>query len=80
METEVLIERFVLQQLPQGDDVTKLELDEPLISTGIMDSFMLLRLIVFIEESFGIAIEDRDLIPENFQTIRQIKALIENKQ
>jgi acyl carrier protein len=80
MAIEVVIERFIMQQLPSEYGLTKLQLDEPLISTGIIDSLMLLQLIDFIEEHFGVSIEDEDIIPENFQTISHIKDLIEKKQ
>jgi acyl carrier protein len=40
----------------------------------------LLRLIVFIEEQFGLSVEDGELMPENFQSISLIKAYVESKQ
>jgi acyl carrier protein len=80
MAIEVVIERFIVQQIPSVYGLTKIHLDEPLISTGIIDSLMLLQLIDFIEEHFGVSIEDEDIIPENFQTISHIKDLIEKKQ
>lgn len=80
MNTEVAIERFVLDELLYGGGPAKLELDDELISSGLLDSMALLRLIVFIEEQFGVSVEDGDLMPENFQSISLIKTYVESKQ
>jgi acyl carrier protein len=37
-------------------------------------------LIAFIEEQFGVMIEDSEVIPENFETINEIKDFIEQKK
>ncbi len=50
----------------------KLDRETPLIEEGVIDSLGLFRLVAFIEEAFGVAIQDEDLRLENFQTIRQI--------
>lgn len=51
-----------------------------LLCSGILDSLTLLRLVVMIEERFGVAVEDGELIPDNFETINRIKAFLESKQ
>lgn len=51
-----------------------------LLCSGILDSLTLLRLVVMIEERFGVAVEGDELIPDNFQTINRIRALLESKQ
>jgi acyl carrier protein len=80
MNTEAAIERFVIDELLYGGGPTKLEPDDELISSGLLDSMALLRLIVFIEEQFGLSVEDGELMPENFQSISLIKAYVESKQ
>ena len=37
-------------------------------------------MVTFIEERFGVTIEDGELIPDNFETIRQITEMIASKQ
>lgn len=54
--------------------------DESLISSGILDSLALLRLITFLEERFGIAIEDHEVMQENFETIAHMEAFVAAKQ
>jgi acyl carrier protein len=80
MNTEAAIERFVLDELLYGGGPEVLEPDDELISSGLLDSMALLRLIVFIEEQFGLSVEDGELMPENFQTISLIRNYVETKK
>jgi acyl carrier protein len=50
--------------------------DEPLISGGLIDSFSLVDLALFVEEEFGVRIEDFELNMETFDTLAQLVALI----
>lgn len=51
--------------------------DSRLIDTGIVDSMGLFQLISFVEERTGLRIPDGQVIPENFQRIRDIVRLVE---
>jgi len=53
--------------------------EEPLLDGGLVDSVGVLRLAAFIEEHFDIQVEDEDLIPENFQTVRAVAAFVRSK-
>jgi acyl carrier protein len=57
-----------------------LDPDESLISSGVLDSLALLRLIAFLEEQMGVTVEDSEVIPENFETVNEIKGFIERKR
>lgn len=78
MNTETRVERFIIDELLLGSR-SELEFEEELITSRILDSLALLRLISFIEESFGVTIEDGELLPDNFRTIAAIKSMIESK-
>ncbi len=54
--------------------------DEPLITGGLIDSFSLVELALFIEKTFGIHLDDVDLTAENMDTLGQIVAFVEAKQ
>jgi len=56
-------------------------LDQPLLDSagGVIDSMSLWPLIVFIEERFGIKVEDTDIMQENFQTLRALTKFVESK-
>ena len=80
MDVETAIERFVVDELMLGDSNTKIDPNESLISSGVLDSLALLRLIAFLEEQMGVTVDDSEVIPENFETIHEIKSFIEKKK
>jgi acyl carrier protein len=54
--------------------------DEKLISSGLVDSFSLVDLGLFIEDTFGARIEDTELNADTFDSLEQLAALIQSKQ
>jgi acyl carrier protein len=50
--------------------------DQPLISSGVIDSFALVELSVFIEEEFGVAVPDPDMTAANFDTVELAVATV----
>ncbi len=53
---------------------------ETLISSGLIDSFSLVDLGLFIEDNFGVHIDDTELNAETFDTLEQLTALIRSRQ
>ena len=54
--------------------------DEALITSGLVDSFHLVDLALFVEDSFGVRIDDSELNADMFDTLAQLSALIESRQ
>ena len=54
--------------------------DEALISSGLIDSFSMIDLSLFIEDNFGVRIEDTELNAETFDTLEQLTALIQSRK
>lgn len=54
--------------------------DEPLITGGLVDSFSLVELALFIEETFGVHFDDVELTADNMNTVDQILGNIRAKQ
>ena len=50
--------------------------DEPLVSGGLIDSFALAHIGVFVENTFGVYIPDVELTVENMDTINLIAARV----
>ncbi len=53
---------------------------EPLISSGLVDSFSLVDLALFVEDSFGVHIDDTELNAQTFDTLVQLVTLIQSRQ
>jgi acyl carrier protein len=62
------------------DTTYPLKDNEPLITGGLVDSFSLVELALFIEENFGVHFDDPELTADNMDTLNQIVANIEAKQ
>ena len=54
--------------------------DEAIISSGMIDSFHLVDLSLFVENEFGVRIDDSELNKETFDSIDQLAALIEQRK
>ncbi|MEP0804119.1 MAG: acyl carrier protein [Chloroflexota bacterium] len=54
--------------------------DEPLISSGLIDSFSLMDVALFVEDTFGVRIEDTELNADTFDNLTQLAALIESRR
>ena len=54
--------------------------DEKLLSSGIIDSFSLVDLGLFVEDTFGVRIEDTELNAETFDSLEQLAGLIQSRQ
>jgi acyl carrier protein len=74
------IERFIVEELLRDGGRKSISMDEPLISTGLIDSLAMLRLISFLEEEFSLTIGDGEVTPDNFETLQQLLQFIERKQ
>ena len=54
--------------------------DEPLISSGLIDSFSLMDIALFVEDKFGVRIEDTELNADTFDSLTQLASLIESRR
>jgi len=52
---------------------------ESLISTGLIDSFSLVDLALYIEDNFGVRIDDTELNTETFDSLEQLSELIRSR-
>ena len=54
--------------------------DEALISGGLIDSFNLVDLALFVEDNYGVRIDDTELNADTFDSLEQLVALIETRR
>ena len=57
-----------------------LALDAALISSGLIDSFHLVDVALFVEDTFGVRLDDGELNAQCFDSIAQLTALIVQRQ
>ena len=72
------IREFVVENFLFGKD-NGLKDDTSFLDEGIIDSTGILELVSFLEDEFGIAVEDEELIPENLDSIANVTTYLEKK-
>lgn len=78
MKTEVvknLILDYIRKEFLEDEDVD-LNFDTPLISSGYVDSFSMVSLLVFLENRFNIKIPPSKATPMAFDTVNNIVSLV----
>jgi acyl carrier protein len=78
-QTRDRIRRFILDNF-YVPDPGRLGDDVSLIGTGIVDSTGMLEIIELVEGEMGVEVGDRDILPDNFDTIGRITAYVERKR
>jgi acyl carrier protein len=73
---EVVLEYVRDEYVEDEDEAEDLTADTPLISGGIVDSFSMVSLKVFLEKRYQIQIPDSDATPEAFDTVNKIVELV----
>ena len=54
--------------------------DEALLSSGLIDSFSLMDVALYVEDTFGVRIEDTELNVDTFDTLSQLATLIDSRK
>jgi acyl carrier protein len=72
--TNYLISEIVVKTVKNS-----LDPDDDLIEEGIIDSLGIMKLIQFLEKTYGIELVDDEIIPENFQTLTNIIHFVNQK-
>jgi len=75
--TNDIIRQYITSELAtEGKEVSDTDL---LVEDGIIDSFAIMSLLGFLEEQFSIQIGGDELLPENFQSVAALTAMVERK-
>jgi acyl carrier protein len=64
---------FSTKGYPYSDDASFLE-------NAILDSMNVMELVLFLEEKWGIKIEDFEIVPENFDSVSRLAAFVHSKE
>jgi len=72
------LEQFVAVKVLKQPD-RRIGADEALISGGLIDSFSLMDLALFVEDTFGARIEDTELNAQTFDSLNQLATLIQSR-
>ena len=71
---------FILNEFLPGEDPAALTDSTALVTTGILDSIAILKVVTFLESQFGITLEPHEAVVENLNTLSDIARLVTSKQ
>jgi acyl carrier protein len=54
--------------------------DASFLDQGIVDSMNVLELVNFVEERYKVKVDDRDIVPDNFDSVTRLAAYVRSKQ
>ena len=80
MNTHEIILDFIMNEMLHGSLTTPLADEDQLVESGIIDSFGVMTLLSFLDEKFSIQISGNELIPENFESVSALAALVNRHQ
>jgi len=77
MEIRNEILEFIKCEIVDGLMNINLDFTTDLIESGVIDSMGIMKLLVFVEDSFNLKVSDSELVPNNFESINSISHLVE---
>ncbi len=70
---------YIAKEIMKQPD-RKIEPDQPLLTSGLIDSFHLVDLAMFIEDKYGVRIDDAELNAQSFDSLTQLAAFIQSRR
>jgi len=79
MSTEAKVREYILENYLFTNDQNALMNEDSFLDKGIIDSTGILEIIMFLEDEFGVKVEDEEMIPENLDSVKNIVSFIQRK-
>ena len=76
---EEKVRAYIAQNILFSGDGYPYPDDASFLNEGIIDSMNVLELVMFVENNYGITVEDQDIVPDNFDSISKLAAYIRRK-
>ncbi|MCW9024276.1 MAG: acyl carrier protein [Gammaproteobacteria bacterium] len=80
MSVKDKVRGYILENYLFSDDPSALADGDSFLDKGIIDSTGILEVIYFLEDEFGVSVEDDEMVPENLDSVDNIVAFIGKKQ
>jgi acyl carrier protein len=79
-DIKATVKTFILNEFLPGEEPAALTDTTPLMTTGILDSIAVLKVVTFLENQFHITIEPHEAVVENLNTVSDIGGLVMSKK
>ena len=74
-----IVNQFIIKNFLFSDQKENIDENLSLYEKGIIDSTGVLEIVDFLEETFGIEIEDDELVPDNLDSIKKMSKFVQRK-
>jgi acyl carrier protein len=74
------IKHYIMSEFLPGESPDELTDSTPLISGGVLDSIATLKLVMHVEDRYGVTLEPHEVDKENLDTLELIARLVASKQ
>ncbi len=76
---EDLIRSYIARNILFSEEGYPYADDASFLDEQIVDSMNVLELVMFVEETFGISVEDQEIVPDNFDSVSKLAAFVYRK-
>lgn len=73
------IKQYIAKNILFSDNGFTYSDDASFLEEGIVDSLGIMDLVLFIEQNFGLSVDDEDLIPDNFDSVNKLARYIQRR-
>jgi len=77
MDIHEKIRVFIAKNLLFSDNGFGYSDDASFLQEGIVDSVGVMELILFVEETFGLTVDDNDITPDNFDSVNKLANFVQ---
>ena len=72
------IRSYIVSNFLFGDE-SSLKDDTSFMESGILDSTGVLELVTFLESTYGVKVQDQEMVPENLDSVNRAAAFVARK-
>lgn len=78
-ETKTKVRAYIVENFIMGGNADHLKDADSFMETHVVDSTGFLELVTFLEETYGFAVLDDEMVPENLDSLDNIDAYVQRK-
>jgi acyl carrier protein len=76
---EIAIRQFIVENFLAGKDDPSFKNNDSFMETRVIDSTGIMELLEFVEEEWGISVQDSELTPDNFDSVVKVAGFVQSK-
>ena len=78
-DTKTKVRAYIVENFIMGGNADHLKDSDSFMETHVVDSTGFLELVTFLEETYGFAVLDEEMVPENLDSLDNIDAYVQRK-